>query len=358
MKKVIVVLILVLSMLLGACDSQQVPVQPTKVPSKVPTATIEPTATLEEKVESCEWSHESDPVKDLVLDLGEYGKFHTICTTRTEWITPHKDTYQCIMPLTWWRSIEPVSPPPAKKGDRLSFIMPATGYINFLGLNKYAESKSGELIPGSDLLQNQQILVDGEEYSLIGTVFNLRSIAISDGKDFLIPKGAKVELVALEDGLGGNEVLNGIVEELHFVKTCPDGTVYSTLSEETEIDMGVYGVFRPLYNEEANKWSLSFTEESIVKPGIWESPLYTTDKPSTNFEKLKDFMFNQESAITFVMPADGAIFIDRSQLTFSFYAGYTSDSYMAMELVAKDTLVFLYTNVLTDPTDFYIDFIN
>lgn len=370
MKKLVVFFLIMLSIVLGACNPNptNVPTKestntPTNVPTKEPTntqtnvPTIEPTATPEEFV----WSCENDPVKNIVLDLGIYGTFKTECDNWTEWHSHYgvvtENRYK--MPLSYWRSEVPVSPPPAKKGDTLSFTMPATGFIEFLSSRGTVCGKkdaNGECVEGLysyELVQYLKIMVDGVEYQVIGTGY---LPMIGKDKEYIIPKGAKVELIALEDGLGGNQPLNGILGYIFFIRTLPNEMPHRYLNNDTKIDMGMYGIFRPLFNSNSNRWYFEFSEETIVEMGIWENKPYHMPNSNNPLERLGDFLYWEEATIMFVMPSDGAVFYDTKFFSPYQHFGFAEKSCQAMEIFTKDSLVIMYVGSFATLDGFYIDF--
>ena len=260
------------------------------------------------------------------------------------------------MPLSYWKSEVPVSLSPAKKGDTLSFTMPATGFIEFV--HDYTSScirkgADGWCVEYHEPARYLKIMVDGVEYQVMETGHHFM---IGKDKEYIIPKGAKVELIALEDGLGGNEPLNGILGYIFFIRTLPNETPHRYLNNDTKIDMGMYGIFRPLFNKNRNRWYFEFSEETIVEMGIWENRPYHMLESNTPLKKLRDFLAWEKAPIMFVMPADGAVFYDTKYFTPYKDLEFSEKSNQVMEIFTKDSLVIMYVAESAIVDGFYIDF--
>ena len=368
--KKLILFVMFVCLLLGACTQSPIVDTPTVVPSKVltpsPTATPSPTPFV--------WSCENDPVKGLAIELG--GMYEQSLENR---YVPKCEDYAWPLPINEERyrinflhkSFQAISPdnsfvspiettvkreiyfedflvphPAQKKGDLISFEMPAPGFFLLLG---HANDFWGGG-PGSSVKDNIRITINDEEW------FVSSGILLSSNGEYIVPKGAIVQIEALQDATVD---LNGLqsygtlawIEAIVFERTYPEDmarTSHTDLNNSTQIDLGAYGIFKPTFNETRSKWSFSLSEESMVQPGIWEEGL------------LKNFI-TRGGAFIFYMPADGMVFWNTRDLTpyiKNNQAGYGwKENNFVARLYAKGDLVILHFDSAV-LEDFYVEFLN
>ncbi len=364
MKRVIVVLILVLSMLIGACNSQQVPAQPTEVPTTIPT--IESTAGPEPFV----WSCENDPVKGLTVDLGGMyeqsleNRYISRCGDYLWQVQTNEEGYKISFLDKRYQAVSPdnsfvqpteatvrreiyavdylVQHPTQKKGDIITFVMPASGFI-LPDQNGY--SFIGVSVDDPEFKDNIKVYVDREEW------FASEGILLSPDGEYIVPKGATVRIEALKDADDLNFGTIAWIKAIVFERTYPNPETVKTnhpdINESTQVDFGTYGIFKPTFNEDDSKWVLSLSEESMVKPGIWGEG------------SLGNFVWDG-GAFVFQMPADGVVFWNTKNITQNLYnnqTGYDREDGIGARLFGKgDWVVLYFSRAFLD--DFYIEFLN
>lgn len=372
-KLVLVVAILIISsMLLGACNNQ-----PTVTPSTmVPTATIVPTITKTSIVpltatpedEDFVWTCENDPIKGITLDLG--GMYELNLENRYVpqcgefgWPIPlNEERYKIIFLRKFFKAVSQdnsfvqpteatvskeiyaedylVQHPTQKKGDIITFVMPASGFI-LPDRNGY--SFIGVSFDDPKFEDNVKIHINGEEWFASG------GILLSQDGEYIVPKGATVKIEALKDGdKDFNFGTIAWIKAIVFERTYPTETVktnHPDINESTQIDFGTYGIFKPTFN--GNKWVFSLSEEAMVKPRIWENA------------SLRDFLW-MGGAFVFRMPSDGVVFWNTKNISQNFYnnqTGSDNEDGIGARLFRKGTWVVLYFYGAS-LDDFYIEFLN
>lgn len=253
----------------------------------------------------------------------------------------------------------------AKKGDSLTFEMPATGmFFPHSGMFwKYGGEGKGYF----DYRDDIRISVNGEEWSFSP----ISEVLFSDRGEFMIPKGAEIKIEVLRDleyplidYIGHIQLERTLPEKIVGERIesifgdkwrCTDGVQYGhVLSEQTEVDLGHYGVVRPLCNPETNRWFISFSEfDAIVAEGI------------TDVKTLIEIYEGRE--IFFIMPADGFIVYDPNSVDIyaSGYGGIIdidTPVNVARTWAGWPVLIYLNDNFVKNfdisESILYIDFIN
>lgn len=360
MKKLVVFFLIMLSIVLGACNPN-----PTNVPTIEPTATPSPTPFV--------WSCENDPVRGVSLDLeGMYktsieNRYVPGCT-QGFFIGLSGEAYQINFLFKDYQAISLdnsfianlettveweiyaydyfVPHHSQKKGDIISFVMPAPGYF-LLDRNGYLYFG---VFDDPNFEDYVRVFVDGEEWFASSTTAR---ILLSPNGEYIVPEGATVRIESIKDAVDYQGLENygtlGWIEAIVFERTYPGDTAktnHPILNEETQIDFGPYGIYKPSFNEERNKWGLSLSEESMVKPGIWEEGY------------LRNFIWHG-GAYVFYMPADGVVFWNRRTSSILFEGDETdsdTDKIDAHLYREGDLVVVYFERASLD--DFYIEFLN
>ena len=229
----LVIFLTVLSMLLGACNTQptttpestevvasQVITEPTPVPTEAPTELPVEEVVEEPFQEEIEWSCENDPARNAIIDLGEFGQYRARCGDDGLYVRFSK--YHRVAPFL------ELEFPKIKKGDTLTFNMPEEAETK---IQMYGDSpvvivneidKRSQLLNG---IEDLQFLVNGEEWSYsshLGTCskyMGLLCLTDENGND-IIPKGAKIEVIALR-GNASLSIVEALADEVEFVRNQP-----------------------------------------------------------------------------------------------------------------------------------------
>lgn len=374
-KGFITVLLLIVAIMVTSCSLLEDPLKPyitseqptlvpiqesTEVPNQLPSEVVEITPEISMVDEG--WSCENDPAKDAILDLGEFGEYQTDCDTRERLyfhlspdarISPFIETYKAV-----------------KKGDSLSFIMPASGVLDIYIGYFWVDKDNNQIIdpwrpesawePMELRLENGiQVFVNEEEW-----FFNSGGVVFSKEKHFVIPKGATVKMLALRDyKLSLDYAIDSIALERNYrgksedqrVESifgdkwrCSDSVQYGhILSEQTEVDLGHYGILRPLCNPKTDRWFLSFNEEdAIVADGI--------EQLST--VRLMNYF---GGPVLFVTPEDGVLFYNRRLISLHGRDSLTEEDKFAATWIRGGILISLYMETESfSQGSFYFDFLN
>lgn len=295
------------------------------------------------------WSCEKDPAKDAEIDLGELGKFHAECVDGTK--------KSIFIPFSEY--IEN-GPSKIKKGDSISFVMPSSGAI-ILNLDFFyihdPEAPDGK---GYDFENKLEFLVDGEKY-----FFDYSKVIYSRTGNYIIPKGAEVKITALSYLPCSNmleSVLGIELEKTYPIKSvgeriesifrnkwkCTDSVQYGhILSERTIVNLGKYGMFRPLCNPLTNRWFLSFSEgDADLGSGFGDG-------------FLSYFWDGYGRALAFEMPADGAIVYNKEYISPYRPDGFTKKEKIGVRWVYRGEIVILYMEPYDLNDEYvYVDFMN
>ena len=221
-------------MLLGACNTQptttpestevvasQVITEPTPVPTEAPTELPVEEVVEEPLQEEIEWSCENDPARNAIIDLGEFGQYRARCGDDGLYVRFSK--YHRVAPFL------ELEFPKIKKGDTLTFNMPeeAETKIQMYGSSQIVfvgeeDNRTQRLLYGINELQ---FFVNDEEWSysyhsgICSQYTNLICLTNKDG-NYVIPKGAKIEVIALR-GNASLSIVEALADKVEFVRNQP-----------------------------------------------------------------------------------------------------------------------------------------